>query len=252
MQNEVIGQVLTYKIDTEQPIGLNELISGLNALSDEYIKFSKMKNVDVKISAVRKGSYEFDLILASHAVLLPLMSDINTTLDFIGRIKQLKDYFLNNTPTEIVPTIEEAKMMQTIGAPIQALHNNGGTIIFNIGSQTEALKITQDETKLLDNRTHLYIQQKKQETEEAKNNIFTNRLIKFVQTRADNKDYGNKSICESISKYEIKTIFSNEDIKNNILDNPYHYAYLVDLEVQYIGGDAKIYQIIAINDKVEL
>ena len=99
--------------------------------------------------------------------------------------------------------------------------------------------------------TTKFIEENKDKKEE-KNNIFKDRLIYFVQTRSDNKDYSNKSICEDISDKEIKTNFKNEQIKNNILDNPYHFGFLVDLEAQYINGEVKVYKIIKLNDKIEL
>ena len=88
--------------------------------------------------------------------------------------------------------------------------------------------------------------------DKEKEKDFIDRLIRFVQTRKDNKDYGNKSICEDLTKKEIKTIFANDSIKYEILDNPYQYAFLVDLEAQYINGEIKLYKITNLKDKIDL
>ena len=178
------------------------------------------------------------------------MSDANTTIDFVKRISELKHFFLGQK-NDIVPTLEEAKMLHSINTPIQTL-NNYGTIIVNDTHKLESIKFDLEESKKIIKSTDDFIKIEKKKEDEENQNIFEDRLIKFVQTRTDNKDYGNKSICENISKKEIKTIFENDTIKNDILDNPYHYAFLVDLEVQYINQEAKLYKIIKLKDKIDL
>ena len=250
MSDLILEDKLTYKIDSDEPIELNQLILSLKSLGDEYGKFSKIKDVEVKISEVRKGSFEFDFVLMSFAPLLPFMSDVNTTVDFIKRVSELKSFFLNQN-SDIKPTLEEAKLMNSINIPIQTF-NNYGTVIINDTQKVDKVEFNKEDSKLITTNSSKYIKELKQKEDEEKQNIFKDRLIRFVQTRTDNKDYGNKSICEDISSKEIKTIFENDDIKNEILDNPYHYGFLVDLEVQYINNDAKIYRIMKLNDKIYL
>ena len=250
MSNLLTKDKLTYKIASDEPIELHQLISSLKVIGEEYGKFSKIKDVEVKVSEVRKGSFEFDFVLTTVVSLLPLMSDVNTTIDFIKRISNLKLFFLNQT-NDIQPTLEEAKMMNSVNIPIQSF-TNYGTVIINDSYKTKKVEFNKEESKQITNNSPKYIKQLKERDDEEKQNIFKDRLIRFVQTRNDNKDYGNKSICEDISNKEIKTIFINDEIKNEILDNPYHYAFLVDIEVQYINGDVKIYRIMKLNDKIEL
>ena len=249
MKDIVIGDKLTYKIDTEEPIEINDLIKSLKSISSEYASFSKFTDLNVKVAEVRKGSYEFDLILTSLRPLLPLISDINTTSDFVKRMIDIKSYFLDNNSNNINPTVEEAKMLNSVAQPISIV-NHGTINVFN-NTENVSLNIDKEEYKEIHKSTTKFIEKNKDKKEE-KNNIFKDRLIYFVQTRSDNKDYGNKSICEDISDKEIKTNFENEQIKNNILDNPYHFGFLVDLEVQYINGEVKVYKIIKLNDKIEL
>ncbi len=249
MKDTIIGDRLTYKIDTEEPIEIKDLIKSLQSISSEYSRFSKLTDVNVKVAEVRKGSYEFDLILTSLAPILPLMADINTTTEFIKRMEKIKTFFVGNNSNKIKPTIEEAKMLNAVAQPISIVNN--GTINVINGNENVSLSINKEEYKAIHTSTAKYIEENKDKKEEN-NNIFKDRLIHFVQTRSDNKDYGNKSICENISDKEIKTNFKNEQIKNDILNNPYHFAFLVDLEVQYINDEAKIYKIINLNNKIEL
>lgn len=250
MSEIITNDKLTFKIDSDEPIELNQLIHSLKSIGEEYSKFSKIKDVEIKISEVRKGSYEFDFVLMSLAPLLPLMSDMNTTIDFIKRITDLKSFFLNQK-NDLEPSLNEANMMKYVNIPIQTFVNNG-TVIINDTNQINKVEFTKEESKVITENSINYIRQLKSKEDEEKQNIFKDRLIKFVQTRTDNKDYGNKSICEGISDKEIKTIFINDEIKNEILDNPYHFGFLVDIEVQYINDEAKVYRVVKLNDKIEL
>lgn len=184
------------------------------------------------------------------SALLPLMSDFNTTIDFVNRISELKSYFLAQNQ-DITPTIDEARMLNSIDVPIQ-IFNNYGTIIVNDTNKIAAIEFDSNESKKIINSTNKFIELEKKKEDEKKQNIFKDRLIRFVQTRTDNKDYGNKSTCEDISDKEIKTVFENDVIKNEILDNPYHFGFLVDIEVQYINGEVKLYKIMNLNDKIDL
>lgn len=249
MDYDIVGDKLTYKIDTEEPIEIKDLIKSLSSISEEYAKFSKLKDIKVKLSEVRKGSFEFDLILTSFVAILPFMSNVNTTVEFIKRLNDLKDYFLNIN-TAIEPTVEEATMLNKMNRPIHIV-NNGSVYVFD-NNQNVSLSITKDEAKSIATSTTKYIEEKKKEEVIESNSIFKDRLIKFVQTRTDNKDYGNKSVCEHISESEIKTTFESEEIKKIILDSPYHFGFLVDLEVQYLNKEPKVYRIMAINDKIDL
>lgn len=250
MNNLITEDKLTYKINSNEPIELTQLINTLKLIGEEYGKFSQIKDVEIKISEVRKGSFEFDFVLMSLAPMLPLMSDVNTTIDFVKRLGELKQFFLNKNH-DLKPTISETKMINGLNMPIQNFINNG-TVIINDTNNSEKVEFNKEESKLIARTSALYLQAKKNQEDDEKQNIFKNKLIKFVQTRTDNKDYGNKSICESLCRKEIKTIFENDKIKEEILDNPYHFCFLVDLETQYINGEIKLYTIKTLHDKIEL
>ena len=147
MSDLILEDKLTYKIDSDEPIELNQLVLSLKSLGDEYGKFSKIKDVEVKISEVRKGSFEFDFVLMSVAPLLPFMSDVNTTIDFIKRVSELKSFFLNQN-NDIQPTLEEAKLMNSMNIPIQTF-NNYGTVIINDTQKVDKVEFNKEESKLI-------------------------------------------------------------------------------------------------------
>ena len=61
--------------------------------------------------------------------------------------------------------------------------------------------------------------------------IFENMLIEFYQTTNTQKPKAHKAFCYNLSK-SAKDIFINDErLKQEMLENPYHYKFLVDLEV---------------------
>ena len=59
------------------------------------------------------------------------------------------------------------------------------------------------------------------------------------------------AICEKISKKPIQTLIENENIKKEILENPYHYNFAVDMEVQYRANKPTLYVISQLKEKWE-
>lgn len=207
LESNIVGDRLTFKIDTEEALEINDLVKSLKSISEEYKKFSQLTDVNVKVSEVRKGSFEFDLILSTLTPLLPLMSDMNTTVDFIQRIKDVKDFFIDKNESSIVnsPTIEEAKMLNSVSSHSQNVYN-GCTINLYNDKTYESFNLDQSEAKIVTESSNAFILKQKElyKKELEKKSIFNDRVIKFVQTRNDNKDYGNKSICENLSKKKLK------------------------------------------------
>lgn len=98
--------------------------------------------------------------------------------------------------------------------------------------------------------SHYLASQADQEDDLGKSNIIHNALIYYHQTNIK-KDKSNKAICEKVSIKPIKTIPNNEEIRAKILENPYGYNFIVDLEVQYRNGKPALYTILKLIDRDE-
>lgn len=253
MNNLISNDKLTFMIDTTDPIEVNDLIKSLKNISNEYGEFSKVKDVEVKISEVRKGSYIFDMILATAVPILPIIENTHTTIEFVKRIYELKEIFLNTKieDNDNKPSIGEANLMNSISNHSQNVYTNCTINIYD-NSQSEKVTLNENESKMISNNTSNYIKYLKQTEKEEKETIIKDRVIKFVQRRFDNKDKGNKSVCEYISKKEITTVFENDNIRNIILDEANEFLFVVDLEIQYSDSQPILYKVLKINDKLEL
>lgn len=256
MKSQKIGDKLTYKIKSDNPISVYELTRSLNSLADEIKNSTAIHNTDVMISEVRKGSYEFDFIQMIASPLLPIFMEANHTEEIFKHFLLLKEFFTKekskDESTNI--SIDNAQNFQNIVKPITNNTFNNCTIVIAT-DENKSLSINSNEAEIIQKKTERFIADKKVEKKiisEELMNEFKDRLIRFVQTRADNKDKGNKSVCEYISSDEIITKFANEEIKQIILDSPYHYGFVVDLEVQYNNKIPKLYKILEIKEKIDL
>lgn len=119
--------ILTFKIDIKEPIRVDELAESLKAIGKLYSQSIGKKGVIIKISEVRKGSYEFDFI----ATVFSLMENINIATEFIENIKGFfsKGKIDDNSQK---PNNLQTKYINKIIRPIINITGNGNTINFRL------------------------------------------------------------------------------------------------------------------------
>lgn len=61
--------------------------------------------------------------------------------------------------------------------------------------------------------------------------LYENMLIEFYQTTNSQKPLKHKAFCYNLSKNAKDIFIDDERLKQEMLDNPYQYKFLVDLEV---------------------
>jgi hypothetical protein len=252
-QIQSIGNKLTLSINTDEPINIKDLSSSLIAFNDEYIKSAKIKDSLIQVTEVRKGSYIFDVIMITKEHILPMIENANITIEFIEKLNKIKNYFLNTDEknNEYIPSKQDSENIKSILQPIYNITNHG-TMTVNLTTQnTDGFSATVQESKIIKDRATNHIKLLETQKKDEEINYFENKLIYFVQTRLNSKDKGQKSICEEISKNEMATTFSNSEIQNEIMENPYHYAFFVDIKIHRIKGEIKVYEITNIHQKIE-
>ncbi|HEC1804407.1 TPA: hypothetical protein R1720_001382, partial [Campylobacter lari] len=75
------NNVLTYKIDTEQPIDIKELAESLIAIQNMYMKNIFNNEISIQLNEIRKGSYEFDFVVQGLAFALPFIENCNSAVE---------------------------------------------------------------------------------------------------------------------------------------------------------------------------
>ncbi|EAL5442197.1 MULTISPECIES: hypothetical protein [Campylobacter] len=247
-----MNNILTYKIDTEQPIDIKELAESLIAIQNMYRKSIISNEASIKISEVRKGSYEFDIVVLGLGLTLPYIENFNSAIDFIKNLKNCYSFFkdnkFDNNTNQI--NIDDAKNTSKIIQPIISIGNNSTVIIQNGYSDSECFSVISKEAAEVQ-KIYSYIENKERKTKEELQTYkyFQNILVEFTQTRTDDKR-GNKLLCKNIYNKELNVEFSSDYLKKQILEehNPHLHLYNVDLQVIYENNVPKIYKIISIKD----
>lgn len=254
---ETKQNILTFKIDTKEPIDITDLTESLKAIGELYHQSVGGEGA-IKISEVRKGSYEFDFI----ATALPLfMEHTNTAAEFIKNVKGIicfiTDFFSKDTIDDNLskPTISQIENANKIIQPITNINGDNNTInIYSNDDNKQQIIINQKQAKEFKANSELYIKQQpiEQELEKSESlKFFTDKIIEFTQTRDDSKK-GTKAICKNFSEKEINVEFTNNFIRDSIFkkdDNPHLFHFVVDLEVEFKDKQPSLYKIIAIRDK---
>lgn len=245
--------VLTFKIDTHEPISVTDLVESLKAIGELYSQTIDGE-CEIKISEVRKGSYVFDFIVNA----MHLMEATNTAFDFIKNIKNIIDFFGKDTAKENLkkPTISQIENANKAMQPIININGDNNTISFNSNddNRQQSFIINQNQAKEFKANSELYINQQPIEQEPEKSESiesFASEILEFTQTRDDSKK-GTKAICKNFSKKEINVEFANNFIRDSIFkeeDNPHLFLFIVDLEVEFKDKQPSLYKIIAIKDK---
>lgn len=255
-KSQTIGDKLTFSINTDEPINIKDLANSLVSFSDEYLKSARIKDSSIQVTEVRKGSYIFDVIMVAKEHILPMVENAEMTIEFLDKLNKIKKFFLSLTEVtdDYSPTKQDSENIKNMLQPIYNITNHG-TMTVNLttnNNHLDGFSVTAPEAKLIRENATKYIKQlemKKEDEEEI--NFFSNKLIYFVQTRLNSKDKGQKSICDEISENEMATTFANNEIQNEIMDNPYHYAFFVDIKIHRIKGEIKVYEITNMHQKIE-
>ncbi|MEM8728019.1 MAG: hypothetical protein AAGE99_04845 [Chlamydiota bacterium] len=249
---------LEIKIDNTDPIPLNDFSLGLKGLRDLYSDFTKEnKTTELLVSRIGKGSIVIELITTCCLSAIPLINDTNNIIQFVQNMKLLVGTLLKKPKQQLeeikkeycLPDPKDKDLIKLAGTfdlirkktdslSASAININNVNVynncIFN-GSDAEAMK----------KNLPTLPSKKGEETRTIKEK----RMFKWEQTNHSNAKVGNKGLIESIHDKPVKVIFDDERIKQQMTTSDeqgdwHKKFYLVDVEVQYDGGKAKLYTVI--------
>lgn len=225
---------LTLKIDSNS-IRVSDLAKTLKSLEKNIQKQTGNMSA-MCISEVRKGSMIFDLIQLANDV-LPFLEFINALPEFITNLKKCKTTLLSSDKNQKkdlkVDHVETVQNMSNI--VLNGGKNSSLTLQINGNIYNNCtINIDANEARDLKKETEKFLESQKNTTLQINNNdkIMKNVLIYFTQTNTQS-DKADKAICEKISKKPIRIFIADKELKKKILENPYAYNFVVNLEVQY-------------------
>ena len=262
---------IVYRLDARAPIAVDDLASSLLSFSSAYQDYiRKEEPFDVESSAklhivkLTRGSIIAELAaIASQGgfQLAPSLTidtakeiagALNSVGGFIKQLSSVYDFFSSvGTPPGTPPTKEQATKVSQMVRPVAS--DNASQLMITVAGDLNihpTIIINSEKANAIQNRIQKYISPAIPE-----NGICKDVLLRLVQVRNDFRHHvGDLGIIESISKKAVKLWFSSENVKTNVIEQayPFKMGYIVDVDVQTVDGDPKIYKILNVKHAFDL
>lgn len=255
---------LQIHIDNTLPIQLSDLNNALSALNSQYTSYVKRhreKNISsttrLYVKEVRKGSAIFELVdmLPAVAVVIPFMENANTIIGFAEYCRDALGYFLGKKQNRPNLTVDDCRDMSNLVSPIIADHGAKmgiGTVIN--GDVNVYVNTNNTEANAIQNAVRAEIK-KLSATEQT--DIYEKAIMTWAQASSNiANDTKNKGVIDTIYPDKaLKILFKDEETKRQMLygsENPFTYAYEVDVIVETSQNKPVAYRIIKLHEAFEI
>jgi hypothetical protein len=248
---------LTVRLENRMPVELGAFTQGMQALASLYARHAAAEGEQVNgeevrlhIKKVESGSIIVDLV-AMGATLAPLLEQARSVVSFAKDVKALYD-FAQGKAKELPPGMDRTDIRlgrDFLGiaardpqSNIQVSAAEGAVVTVNVVSLT-GLEAAGIQHRL----DHILSQEKM-----PANGIHQGALFYWRQVKEGDGRTGNRGIIEAITPKPIKTRFSDPTIQQEMMEDAlFKRAYVVDVEVQTIGGVPSLYTILRVIETLD-
>ena len=248
---------LTIKIENKRPIEITDFTDSFNSLANQYYKYlseneSFKLNQDTKlyIKEIRSGSIITELSDLVPLV-IPFVENSNSVIEFTGFLKKGFDYFLGKSeekPKDF--DLKDCNNFNNIIKPIAK--DNGSNVVFNGDWNFENVTVNFNFNSVEANAIQNGIQREKENLKEPTKNIQHKVLFYWDSAKYDEKSKSvDRGFIDSVSFKPLRVSFDDDYTKRLMLDieeNPFHLAYIVDVEVMDIQGIPSVYKILKMHE----
>lgn len=250
MERKMQELIITLKIERQSPLNLQILsnaVLSLNASLGKFIEQDKgISKFELQLKGVEKGSDIFHFFVNIYSV-LPFneyLNAINAYFELWKNLKSIKQQNIEAIQNERYINKTMAKDMLNI----INLHSIGANANITNNFNNNQITINHNNFKLYCENLDFLAKIKGFNEKIEIKTLYENMIIEFYQTTNTQKALKHKAFCFNLSR-EAKDIFIDDEVlKKEMLDNPYKYKFLVDLEV-YQGSEGKITTYRAFNYK---
>jgi hypothetical protein len=247
---------LEITINNERPVVLTDMTLSLLAVSEQFQKFVESStNQDYEAGAqlyvkdVRSGSIVVELV-AQAMPIVPLIWEGGSLSEWANTAKAIVDWLLGKTespPKQI--TKNDLKQWHSIVEPVA--RDNGSQLNFSVSDNGRVINqffINSQDANVAQNNIKRHLEH----LENPSDHAHRRKVMYWYQTKFDTTSHtGDKAIIEDISKRPVKVIFDNNAVKTAMVSGDDRFqkpwqklAYVVDVEVQTIAGEPKIYTVL--------
>ena len=242
----------TYKIDTKEPLSVDDFSQAIQAINEEYKRYS-CNQKELRISEIRKGSFEVEFLSAIIPTLFAAVETSNAVFDFCTHLNNLKDYIIGKANDSKKPN---EKSVQNCVQIIRPVFNNYGTINLTNGSSNgnNFTVSNSDAQQVYTSSKQILKDVKPINDAQSQKDIYKKVLFYWYQARFDNKkaSIGNKGIIDSIQQNKaVKVIFEDDKSTTKVemttsIDGVdwQKRIYIVDIEVMKKDDKILYYKIL--------
>lgn len=251
------GTRLEIHIKNEKPVVLTDLTLSLLAVNQQFQRFMESETnqdyqvgTELYIKEVRSGSIIVELV-AQALPLVPLIWSGGSLSEWVNSAKAILDWLLAKTSTP-PKTMHKNDLKQWKAILEPVARDSASQMNFTVSDRASVtinqFSFNSTEANAAQNR----ITRELAAIDDPNEHIQNRKLMYWYQTKFDTDSHtGDKAIIESISKRPLKVIFENNAVKEAMLagderfNKPWHkLAYVVDVEVQTVQGEPKIYTVL--------
>lgn len=254
-------------IENSDPIDLLDFTASLTGLAREHEARIRAQRPGVELDEtrlliveVRKGSIILEMLPAL-APIIANMEYANTAIEFVkhlaGMVGQLKlpgGRLEDPTTTQLKnlgDTVQSVVRDSTGRLKIEARYKNGRVLQELVIEKDDAVVI---ETNVIEQR---------REIEQSKSVAYPRVLMRLHQSSVEDLRVGKrtseKGIVESIDMVPRTLIYASDlagqRIKEEIMKpdgNPFQKGFVIDLDVETVGGKPRVYRVIDVYDIIDL
>lgn len=250
---------LTIHIQNKKPVDLFDLTESLQAVARQYQKFleeseeySTSDATRLYVQEVKSGSIIIilkDLVPA----IIPYSEYVNSVLKFIEFIKEALDYLSSKTDQK--PKEFDEKDLKNLYDIVNIVAKDNGSQMNFIGN-FDNLTINAPVLSTDGNAAQNGITRERIINKTPIKMVHEKVLFYWDSTKYDSKS--SKSIdrgrIDDLADNALKVSFNDESMKSEMIDleeNPYHFMFIVDVEVHTVNKMPALYKILKVHDKIE-
>lgn len=250
---------LTITIQNKTPIELVDFTDSLKSLAESYYKFilesdefSLNKEAKLYVKEVKTGSIITVLTDMIPAV-IPFVENSNSIIEFTKFIKSTFDYFSGISKIKSKEfDLKDCSNFSNIINPIAK--DYGSNMVFTGDFNNCEINFMVDSSKA--NSIKNGIQKEKIKIKQPRSIIKNNVMFYWDSIKNDVKTSVtmDKGFIDSLNDDAMKVYFEDDGLKAQMIEseeNPFHFFYLVDVEIMTVRDVPVAYKILNIKDKSE-
>lgn len=253
------SHVLEISLLNSGPVPAAAFGDSFKSLQDEYQLFVDLvapdevtcSEVQLFVTKVREGSIVAELV-ALAPLAIPFLENANSIIQFAKHLKNGFDVLLHRPDESRALQRRSLTNLNNIVEPVA----RDGASQLNFQARVDGdvhVHIHLDSTSA--NAIQNVARKALEPNREKVPTSHTGVLMYLYQARNDPRsNAGDRAIIESITPRPVKMVFADNTIKQRVLtvaENLFRLAFVVDVEVQTIGGRPALYKVIDLIDTFE-